>query len=154
MTFDPCNHLLKIWKSIWTPTPKVDSQSGSPFGNVWIHSLTFSYTSKSMKCDSHASLSAHTFVTLYFGHKRWGYNNHEVTMTNQMKNQNKLNIFFFPINLHYTMNDLLQKNSKHLTKYNFLLVTWMLFFKKQSPFLFTPSMATKALQQPTACFHR
>jgi hypothetical protein len=30
----------------------------------------------------------------------WYVYYHEVTMTNQMKNQNKLNILFFPINLH------------------------------------------------------
>jgi len=35
----------------------------------------------------------------------WYVYYHEVTMTNQMKNQNKL--FFFPINLHCTVNDLL-----------------------------------------------
>jgi len=31
-----------------------NSQHGSSLGNVRVHSLTFSYTSGSMKCDSHA----------------------------------------------------------------------------------------------------
>jgi hypothetical protein len=38
MNFDPLKHFLKIWESIGTPIP----QSGSPFGSVWVHSLTFS----------------------------------------------------------------------------------------------------------------
>jgi hypothetical protein len=33
-------------------------QNGSPLGNVWVHTLTFSYTSGSMKCDFHTSLLA------------------------------------------------------------------------------------------------
>jgi len=28
MSFDPCNHSLKIWKSIWTPTPKMGVHLG------------------------------------------------------------------------------------------------------------------------------
>jgi hypothetical protein len=48
MSFDSCNCFLKIWVSIGTPTPKVKAHLG-----VWgIHSLTFSYTSESMKYDS------------------------------------------------------------------------------------------------------
>jgi len=46
-----------------------NSQSGSPFGSVWVHSLTLSYTFKSMKCDSRASILAHTFASPYFGHE-------------------------------------------------------------------------------------
>jgi hypothetical protein len=47
MSFDPYNHLLKIWKSIGTPTSKVGAHLG-------VHSLTFSCTLGSMKCDSRA----------------------------------------------------------------------------------------------------
>jgi hypothetical protein len=45
-----------------------NSQSGSPFGSVWVHSFTLSYTHGSMKCDSWASLSAHTFAIHCPGH--------------------------------------------------------------------------------------
>jgi hypothetical protein len=38
-----------------------NSQSGNPLGNVWVHSLTLSYTPKSVKCDSQASFLARTF---------------------------------------------------------------------------------------------
>jgi hypothetical protein len=34
---------------------------------VWVHFLTLSYTPKSMKCDSWASLLAHTFACPYLG---------------------------------------------------------------------------------------
>jgi hypothetical protein len=37
-----------------------NSQSGSPLGSVWVHSLTLSYTPVNMKCDSRASFSIHT----------------------------------------------------------------------------------------------
>ncbi len=50
MSFDPCNRLLKIRKSIGTPTLKV----GAHFGNVGVHCLTLSCTPESMKCDSSA----------------------------------------------------------------------------------------------------
>ncbi len=46
-----------------------NSQSGSSFGSVKVHFLTFSYTLRSMKCDSWASFLACTFVSLCFGHK-------------------------------------------------------------------------------------
>ncbi len=46
-----------------------NSQSGSSFGNVEVHSLTLSHTLGSMKCDSCASFLVHTFATPYFGHK-------------------------------------------------------------------------------------
>jgi len=59
MSFDPYNYLLKIWDS--------NSQSGSPLGSVWVHSLTLSYPPSSMKCDSHASLLACTFSSLCLG---------------------------------------------------------------------------------------
>jgi hypothetical protein len=36
MGFDPYNCAMKIWKSIW----KLDSQHGSSFGGVRVHSLT------------------------------------------------------------------------------------------------------------------
>jgi hypothetical protein len=63
MSFDPYNHILKIWESIRTPTPKV----GTHFGSVEVHSLTLSHTPGSMKCDSRASLLACTFASPYFG---------------------------------------------------------------------------------------
>ncbi len=46
MGFDPCNLSLKVWDS--------NSQSGSSLGNVRVHSLAFSCTPGSMKCDSWA----------------------------------------------------------------------------------------------------
>jgi hypothetical protein len=39
-----------------------NSQSGNSLGSVEVHSLTLSYTLGGMKCDSRASLLAHTFV--------------------------------------------------------------------------------------------
>jgi hypothetical protein len=44
-----------------------NSQSGSSLGNVEFHSLTLSYAPKSMKCDSQASLLAHTFASPCLG---------------------------------------------------------------------------------------
>jgi hypothetical protein len=58
MNFDPCNHLLKIWESIRTQTPKMGAYLG-----VWVHSFTFPYTPRSMKCDSRTSLLALTFAS-------------------------------------------------------------------------------------------
>jgi hypothetical protein len=46
-----------------------NSQSGSSLGSVEVHSLTFSHTPRSMKCDSRASLLAHIFVSSYLGHE-------------------------------------------------------------------------------------
>jgi len=46
-----------------------NSPSGSPLGSVWVHSLTLSYTPGSMKCDSWASILAHTFVSPCLGRK-------------------------------------------------------------------------------------
>jgi hypothetical protein len=40
-----------------------NSQMGSPHGSVWGQSLTFSYTLRSMKCDSRASLLVCTFAS-------------------------------------------------------------------------------------------
>jgi len=50
MGFDPYNCLLKVQDS--------NSQSGGSFGNVGVQSFTLSYTPRSMKCDSQASLFA------------------------------------------------------------------------------------------------
>jgi hypothetical protein len=50
MSFDPYNYSLKI--------------HGSSLGSVEVHSLTLSYTIGSMKCDSQASLLAHTLQAL------------------------------------------------------------------------------------------
>jgi hypothetical protein len=61
MGFDPCNCSLKIWDS--------NSQNGSSFGSVSVHSFTLSYTLRSMKCDSRASLLARTLASSCLGHK-------------------------------------------------------------------------------------
>jgi hypothetical protein len=36
MGFDPCNHALKIWESIW----ESNSHNGSSLGSVRVHSFT------------------------------------------------------------------------------------------------------------------
>jgi hypothetical protein len=75
MGFDPYNYSLKIWESIGTPKMGAhlgvhwDSQNGSSFGNVEVHSLTPSHTLESMKCDSCVSLLTRTFASLYLGCK-------------------------------------------------------------------------------------
>jgi hypothetical protein len=52
MNFDPWNLPMKIQDSMGTSIPKVGAHLG-----VWgVHSLTLSYTPKSMKCDSQTSL--------------------------------------------------------------------------------------------------
>ncbi len=56
MSSDP----LKIQDSIGLHQDS-NSQSESSLGNVRVDSLTLSYIPKSMKCDSRASLLAHTF---------------------------------------------------------------------------------------------
>ncbi len=43
MNFDPCNHLLKIWNSIKTPTPKVRTHLGVR-GFIPSHSLALPKT--------------------------------------------------------------------------------------------------------------
>jgi hypothetical protein len=43
-----------------------NSQNDSSLGNVKEHSLTLSYTPKSMRCDSWASFLAHTFASPCF----------------------------------------------------------------------------------------
>jgi hypothetical protein len=56
MGFDPCNHSMKIWESIGTPTPNVGFHLG-----VWrfnSHTLPYFEPLGSMKCDSQASLLA------------------------------------------------------------------------------------------------
>jgi hypothetical protein len=62
MNFDPWNCSLKIWKSIGIPTPKVGAHL-----RVRVHSITHSYISGSMKCDSWASLSAYAFTSPCLG---------------------------------------------------------------------------------------
>jgi hypothetical protein len=44
-----------------------NSQSGSPFGNVQVHSFTLSYIPGNVKCDFRAFLSAHMFASLCLG---------------------------------------------------------------------------------------
>jgi hypothetical protein len=61
MGFDPCNCFLKIQEAVGTPTLKV----GIHF-RVWrfnSHTLPYSQSPKSMKCDSRGSLLARTFVS-------------------------------------------------------------------------------------------
>jgi hypothetical protein len=52
MDFDPCNRALKIQKSIW----ESNSQDGSSFGSVRVHSLTLFGTPGSMWNDSQVFL--------------------------------------------------------------------------------------------------
>jgi hypothetical protein len=44
-----------------------NSQSGSSLGSVGVHSLTLTYTLRSMKCDSRALILAHTFASPCLG---------------------------------------------------------------------------------------
>ncbi len=44
-----------------------NSQSGTSFGSVEVHSLTLSYIPKSMRCDSRASFMACTFASHCIG---------------------------------------------------------------------------------------
>ncbi len=78
-----CEPILDIWRNFQSNEfwplhlPFEDSkvhqdftfQNGSSFGSVGVHSLTFSYTPRSMKCDSQASFLAHTFASPCFGHE-------------------------------------------------------------------------------------
>jgi hypothetical protein len=65
MNFNLWNHPLKIRESIRTWSPKVGVHL-----RVWgVHSLTFSYTPKSMKCDSWTSLLAHISASPCLGHE-------------------------------------------------------------------------------------
>ncbi len=61
VSFDPCTPPLKIWDSIGIPIPKMGTHLG-----MWVHALTLPYTPESMKCDSHDSLLAHTFINICF----------------------------------------------------------------------------------------
>jgi hypothetical protein len=63
MGFDPYNCSMKAWTSIGDS----NSQNGSSFGNVRVHSVTFSCTLEKMRCDFWASLLARTFASPYFG---------------------------------------------------------------------------------------
>ncbi len=54
MGFDPCNHYMKIWESIGTPTPKVGVHLG-----MWRFIPSHSCTPRSMKCDP----QAHSWLT-------------------------------------------------------------------------------------------
>jgi len=46
-----------------------NSQSGSSFENMEVHSLTLSHAPRSMKCESQLSHLACTFASPYLGHK-------------------------------------------------------------------------------------
>ncbi len=63
MSFDACNRPLKIWKSVWTPTSNVRVHLG-----MWGSFLHIFYIRGSMKCDSQASLLAHTFASPCINH--------------------------------------------------------------------------------------
>jgi hypothetical protein len=62
ISFDPCNHSLKIWESTMTPTPKMGVHLG-----VWVFILTLSCTPKSMRCDSRPSFLAPALTSPFFG---------------------------------------------------------------------------------------
>ncbi len=64
MGFDLCNCSMKIRESIETPTFKMGVHLG-----VWVFIPLHSYTFESMRCDSHASLLAHTFASPCLGRK-------------------------------------------------------------------------------------
>jgi hypothetical protein len=65
MGFDPLQSLFKDLGLHWDS----NSQSGNSLGSVKVHSLTLSYIPVKMKCDSRASLLAHTLASHYFGRK-------------------------------------------------------------------------------------
>jgi hypothetical protein len=65
MGFDPCNCNRKI-SGIHQDS---NSQSGSSFESVKVHSFTLSDTPRSMRCDSWASLLALTFASPCLGCK-------------------------------------------------------------------------------------
>jgi hypothetical protein len=66
MGFDPCNCALKIWKSIWDS----NSEHGSSFGSVRVHSLTlFWHTRKHVMCDSQVFLFPCNLLTPCLGHE-------------------------------------------------------------------------------------
>jgi len=62
MGFDLCNHFLDLKIHL-----DYNSQNESSFGSVRVHSLTLSYTPKSMRCESRTSLLAHTFASPCLG---------------------------------------------------------------------------------------
>jgi len=64
MGFDLCNHFLDLKVHL-----DYNSQSDSSFGSVKVHSLTLSYTPENMRCESRASLLAHTLASPCFGHE-------------------------------------------------------------------------------------
>jgi len=53
--------------TLWRFENPLGFQTESSFGNVEVHSFTLSYTLESMRCDSQASLLAHTFASPCFG---------------------------------------------------------------------------------------
>ncbi len=63
LSFNPYNRSLKILESIGTQ----NSQSGSSFGSVKVHSLGISYTPESMRCDSQASPLARNLASPCLG---------------------------------------------------------------------------------------
>jgi len=65
MNFPPLQSFFKNTGLHWD----LKSQTRSSFENEGVHSLTFFYIPRTMKCDSWASLLTCTFANLYLGHK-------------------------------------------------------------------------------------
>jgi hypothetical protein len=63
MGFDPCNHALRIWKSIWDS----NSQHGSSFVSVRVHSLTLIALREHVMWLSGLSLGPQPCNPAYFG---------------------------------------------------------------------------------------
>jgi len=70
LTFEP---LFSVWDShlnpsrSWEHVKDSNSQSGNSLGSVRIHSLTLSYTPKSMRCDFQACFLAHNLASPCLG---------------------------------------------------------------------------------------
>jgi hypothetical protein len=68
MSFDPWNYALKIWESIWDS----NSQHGSSFVSVRVHSFTLFCTPGNMWSDSWVSLLARNLATPCLGREPKG----------------------------------------------------------------------------------
>jgi len=64
MSFDPCNHPLKIWKSIGIPTPKMGVHLGceGSFPHILLHS-------REHEMWLSGSILARAFTNPYLGHE-------------------------------------------------------------------------------------
>jgi hypothetical protein len=79
LSFDPCNRSENLGAR-----QDSNSQGGSSLGSVKVHSLTFSYTPKSMRRDSQASFLAHNLASPCFGHEPKAKVATEIIYTNVM----------------------------------------------------------------------